>query len=520
MKKLLSLFLLFILMINAIFCSDNKYTPEYATDYNFTLIPYYGGVGVNLGSLLYPQHIPSAVGVEWKSWDGKDQNANTSIFSPDASNSYYSKYYSDYHIIALGGAYNIPFSAYSNDYVDNLLYNGLSEVLNLPSDARNILIPKENIVLTVDVICNTNFEFVSQSNPIYRRPFEIEIFPRIRTANNGDTGDPYTEEVKLIESGATQYEIKMPDSDQTNVNFNDNYLTMIAADMVLVLPYDYSSYETGGGYFSGGLKYNNATYTLADLDDYTAVVTVTLTFSFEYSYETGGEYVYGGWYGGERKTDVYTDQRVIAIPFSGFFTSSGSRDVRESSISLYVNATNEAANLNLERQGEWINVGSIQFLFSEKGENNTPSANEDIVRIFLSASPHPEVQSPSKFRMVHENATKVITNTNSLGFTARIRGIGSSAGDILLSSTDSVESNVVEFDGLAYMGNIAGGATPGEVGVVKTKHYQERISNNWDVGNRHFHTFEGDVDIKFDESAMLEAGIYRGYIYVHAVTED
>lgn len=524
MKKIIFCFVLISLLITSSLWCKIEDEPGANTDFNFTLIPYYGGVGVNLGSLLYAQHTPSASGVTWDYWEGKENEESywsndlgvtvppSSVFLP-VSNGYSNKY-SDYHIIALGGAYNIPFSNGTRDYVDSYLksHPKLKKKLNLPSNASNILIPKEKIVLTIDAVCDSNFEFVSQSNPIYRRPFQIEVFPRVRTGNGADFADPYTSEIYLIETGSSSYEIKMPTTGQTNVNFTDNYLTMLAADMVLVLPYDYANYLSGGGYFSGGLTYNNATYTLADLDDYTAVVTITLTLNFEYSYIDNGE----------RDTRNYTDSRVITIPFSGFYTSSDNRDIRGSSISLFVNATNEAANLNLARQGEWITVGSIQFLFNEKVKKDAgfPSENEDIVRIFLSASAHPEIQSSSKFKMVHEHATSVVTNTNSLGFTARVRGTGSNVGDILLSSNGDRVSNVVEFDGLAFMGNIAGGSTPGSVDVVKTVCNTGRVSNNWDGGKRHFHTFEGDIDIKFDESSMLEAGIYRGYIYVHAVTED
>ena len=285
MKNIVFCFVLISLLITSPLWCKIEDEPGANTDFNFTLIPYYGGVGVNLGSLLYAQHTPSASGVKWDYWEGKENEESywsndlgvtvpsSSVFLP--VNNGYSNKYSDYHIIALGGAYNIPFSNGTSDYVDSYLKSDpkLKKKLNLPSNASDILIPKEKIVLTIDAVCDSNFEFVSQSNPIYRRPFQIEVFPRVRTDNGAYFADPYTSEIYLIETGSSSYEIKMPTTGQTNVNFTDNYLTMLAADMVLVLPYDYANYLSGGGYFSGGLTYNNATYTLADLDDYTAVVT-------------------------------------------------------------------------------------------------------------------------------------------------------------------------------------------------------------------------------------------------------
>ena len=110
--------------------------------------------------------------------------------------------------------------------------------------------------------------------------------------------------------------------------------------------------------------------------------------------------------------------------------------------------------------------------------------------------------------MVHESATDILTNMNSLGFDARIVGTGSNSGDI---SINKPNVNEVVFNGEDSTGNIHD--------AVKTTCNKGKLSNNWD-SFRHFHTFEGDIDIRFDSSGMMDAGIYRGYIYVHAVTED
>lgn len=480
-----------------------------STQYNFTLIPFYGGIGVNLGSLYYPQHDSSQL--EWKRWEGKDTSSYGQMVAPweffypenslvdtDGSTYYFSGYYSDYHIIALGGAYILPFSNDSSSFmsVSSLSKELREDALNLPDDATQICIPKESISLNVQATCNSDFEFVSQSNPIYRRPFDIEVVPRVDVGNN-----TITEQVYSLKEYGGNVTIKIPEGTSGNM------INMLAADLLLVLPYDYSKYDEGGGYFSGGLSYGNATYALADLDDYTAVVTLTYTLTFEYSYKSN--------YSNQVTTKTYTDTRTIVVPFSGFYSSSGSGDVRDDSISLFVNSTPEAANLDLAEQGQWITVGSINFIFNEKVYTNTNN-NEDIVRIFLSSSPYPDVQG-STFRMIHENATSIITNTNSLGFTARIEGTGSNAGNISLLSSNS---NSVDFDGTAYTGNIAGGKANSDKDVVKTVCNRGIINNNTITGKRHFHTFEGDIKIRFDESDILDAGIYRGYVYVHAVTED
>lgn len=527
MKRIITTITILLIALSSLFCRIGD-TPVDNNVFNFSLIPYRGGIGVNLGSKYYPQH--NAEKLFWREWDGTIANLPTGdktlLPTEGSGNSAYSANYSDYHIIALGGGYNIPYN--DDGYIQNP-QNEFIAKLNLEEGYSNLIIKKDDISLEVTATCDSDFEFVSQSNPIYRRPFEIEIIPRVAINGVGD-GITTTEKIYKMNSTNNQVTIKIP-NDPPNDHQGQNNVAMIAADMTLVLPYDYANYASDGGYFSGGLTYNNATYSLADASDYTAVVTITLTLNIDYSYT----------YNGSSVTKTYNETRVLTIPFSGFYSSAGSQDVRDDSISLYVNANSNAANLNLARQGEWINVGSIQFLyndsnkiFKDKVNTNTGTlmdSNADIVRIFLSNSPYPFVQADSKFRMVHENATS-ISNTNSLGFEARIVGTGSDRGDI---SIENKNSNVVTFDGLACTKNISGNGEKETYDAVKTVCNLGAISNNmygdkyndWgqsigkDYFYRHFHTFEGDIDIKFEEAnGLLAAGIYRGYIYIHAITED
>ena len=506
-------FILFVLLNLLTVSSDPiRDNPGGNGVYNFSLVPYTGGMGINLGSLYYPRHNSNG-SVTWKRWNGRNDDAVQNSVGTDFNNSgdidenernydlgtpngQYSEFYTDYHIIAIGGAYNIPFG--TNGYNNRNSYSNIASELELPSNGLEI--DKDSIKLSVTATCDSDFEFVSQSNPIYRRPFNIEIIPRVSVG-----GQIITEYIRTLGPSENIVTIEVPDSVADN-----SVISMIAADMVIVLPYDYSKYSSDGGYFSGGLTYNNATYTLADLSDYTAVVTLEVTISFNYSYIQNYQEV----------NSSYSDTRVMTIPFSGYYSSSDFQDKLEESISLFVSPTSEAANLNLENQGQWITVGNLNFLYVG-GTNipGTPNANDDIVSIFLSASPYPDVQSSSSFRMVHEEATDIITNRNSLGFDARIVGSGSDYNDISLSTNGS---NSVEFDGLAFTGNIMhrnnAGDLEGEKDVVATLCNYGYLSNV--PTSRHFHTFEGDIQIRFNNSQMLNAGIYRSYIYVHAVTEE
>ena len=476
-----------------------------STDFGFSIIPYLGGMDVNLGSLEYGPHDVSVV------WN---DNAN---YRPNENGISY--YYKNEHIIAIGGVGNIEINRRTT--IEDL---GLYDVI----------IPKDGVSLRVQATCDTNFEFVSQSNPIYRRPFEIDIIPRARTTalNNGSndyaTGDPYVKEVVQLKPGNNECTIDLGTSDNNinigNINGND-LITMLASDIILVLPFDYA--KDDGGYFVGGLEYGNAVYALADLNDYTAVVTLSLTLQIEYYKEVDSS--------GNPTGALYTheENKVLTIPFSGYYSSNagtGITTTTDDSINLYVDPTSEAANLNLKEQGTWITVGNIQFIYNDANfisnsnvgkEPGSVLTNSDVVRLFLSASPHPDIESANTFRMVHENASTMVTSTNSLSFDARIRGTGASYSDISLKTN----SNEVKFDGSASVSTLAtldqnGAITDGLDSVITTCHLEAPPNVIAGYGYRHFHTFEGTVDIMFHESSMLEAGIYRGYVYVHAVAEE
>ena len=168
-------------------------------DFGFSIIPYLGGMDVNLGSLQYGPH---DVSVEWK------ENVN---YRPNKDG--ISSYYKNEHIIAIGG-------------VGNIEINRVTTIKDLGLD--NVYIPKDGVSLRVQATCDTNFEFVSQSNPIYRRPFQIEILPRVKTYNSLTNTDesyssPYTDTVYTLDSNNTRKEIKVTEGGNGTVNFEHNY---------------------------------------------------------------------------------------------------------------------------------------------------------------------------------------------------------------------------------------------------------------------------------------------------------
>ena len=72
---------------------------------------------------------------------------------------------------------------------------------------NTINISRNSITLTVTAECSSNFEFVSQSNPIYRRPFEIEIIPRVSL--NGFS-NPSTEYIYPLGNSSNTMTVDIP----------------------------------------------------------------------------------------------------------------------------------------------------------------------------------------------------------------------------------------------------------------------------------------------------------------------
>ena len=204
-------------------------------------------------------------------------------------------------------------------------------------------------------------------------------------------------------------------------------------------------------------------------------------------------------YGGQIKS--------ITIPFSGFYEKGNT--LKDTSVcSLLVNPYSTAAHLSItEDRGSWVPVGSLDFMLST-ASNNSPDAKVKITepRIFASSSSDPEAGAADDFRLVHESATfnTPLTQTNSIGFDVRIRNLNADGG-----------TSSCVFDGTATQQDIVNGNKAAiEPAYIKA-------SLNHDGTDKSYYLYNGEIEVMMDPgtNVMLE-GRYTGTVYIHVIADE
>ena len=380
-----------------------------------------------------------------------------------------------------------------------------------------------NVRFSVD--CPDGLYFVSQQGEGSRRPFEIQVIPKIRATyervtskifhtdvtNTGeyDDDDEGTvkggESIKLTGTGSLSKDIAFNQKPVRTSGFHEDWENtwtvpmydkwdlryyVLIFDVILVLPYSAPVTSTGI------LSTPSGDYQLVQADDYTALVTLTV--------------------------DYNGTPQSVTIPFSGYFSLNESAK-REGAANLYVNPTAAAANLSIENDwGRAKNIASVNFLATY---DSSVAAD---YRVFLSASNDPTVESRYGFELVHEDVTPLQphTNNNSIGYTLELSGTAGSYNPTI----------PVEFDGYAHIDGNAIKDKDGadrSVAVNSREIYEDYRTNKYlneeykDDPNdsRNYkapvvYEYEGDINIIIDEPVDINAmmpGRYYSDIYVHVV---
>lgn len=363
--------------------------------------------------------------------------------------------------------------------------------------------------VTVTVSCPNGMFFVSQSNPAFKFPFELQLFWKDAVYCDRedqewvyhslfDQGyewpDPATWEVEtLSDQEANHYKEKngsVSERDpETTVTIRDewkddypesggsikewkrkNIGLDLWADIVLVLPGTVNA-------SNDTVTYNNVVYPLIEADDYTALVTITM--------EYGGKF------------------ESITIPFSGSYDKDDNQP-KESTCSLLVNPYSTAAHLSItEDRGSWVPVGSLDFMLSTaKVTGSTKKLSDPI--IFASSSNDPA--KADEFRLVHESVTfnTPLTQTNSIGFDVRIRNLNAAGG-----TTSCV------FDGTATEDKVV----DDPVSAIQPAKVEATLDHNTD--DRSYYLYNGEIEVMMDPgtNVMLE-GRYTGTVYIHVIANE
>ena len=432
-------------------------------DTEVRIAPYQGAFGVPLSSDKY-QYTYTDSKFNWKK-HGFDSYS-----------------YNNQQMIALLGAYYIPIE---------------------PKDELN------QYTLDIEATCAGGFYFTSQSNPAFKRPFQL-LFIVKEQLSIGEQHDSAAEVImakKVIGEGDNATTSISQTFDSSKLNFKPSHNSAgIKCDVVLVLPYDVKDGVKGINLSNDTITWNNQIYTLTEAEDYIAQVQFHVTL---------------------RKDNAIVDSYSISVPFSGYYRKDAKPDtlLTNSICNMYVTPSASAARIDINSAvttGDLIHVGDINMWmgltnvkkvdggYTVNGIKYDPEAQGP--KIFASAyrDPQAEVSTASNgFMLVHDSilSNNLLTDTNSVAFTVRFTDEkgnskdfnGRSNYDYYKNQGHSSEWITSPFEAIPY--NPPGG------GQSKDYFY--------------FH-YSGSIYVILErkDNTIMFPGRYTGNIYIHLVTGE
>ena len=404
--------------------------------------------------------------------------------------------------------YNINYTTSNNTskkdqglYFEDAIIS-LGQVLNIDASQST---PDPSQPIIVSASCPGGFYFSSLSNPDAKRPFEIKVvFKRSVSDEDGQasTGTIWSDVLTLGEDSEQEISNqRFPEENAYWPKYSKdwywpyheyNRYRYIWCDLVICLPFDSVT-------STGVLTANGRTYNLIEADDYSAVVTLTITYNGE--------------------------NHVLTIPMSGYYSRNASGDRNFTSLS--VRSLPRAMNLNIGGTRRYERVALIDFMaYQTRYEVNKHEPehfwedtwysldlnpeNLSNFSIFLSASNDASNPEDRGFELVHSSVkyTDPHTPYNSIGYTARLVSEDSETGAVLgymdFDGTDAIEGNHIPGIRIQYKGP---------------------DNNTADV---YYSEFHGGVEVLIDEISAtgdqeginkMLSGQYTSTIYVHVVGE-
>lgn len=426
MRRKLLFYILIILLIHSL------------SAVNYSLAPFKGSFGVNLGSEIYNEEIDTSL-----------PNAGWVGTSPGPQKGDHT--YSNDCIVAMGEI---------NSFSDSTDY-----------------------YVRVTVNTDSDFNYVSMSNPSYQRPYTLTIIGKCSNKENGV--DPkLLGKYKLHSNGSNFAEFNFKDG-KIGLNTENPVYNALWFDIVLGLPV---SDITSSGLLT---LPSGEQITLGRVDDYASFVTITMEYGKE----------------GEAPQIA-----TMSIPFSGYYRADNTNNDPNATVSLHVDTNAKIAALDIKNDAKTeINIAKLRFsqtAIRSDSDGNYSDTIEDTklktVRLFVSASPDPFVQEPDGFRLLHADYKydEPVNDYNSVPFSIFVR--------------PSNSSESVEFDGREYViGN----------DIIYNSLAPEVHDTNIDFPRSAAKTFyailEGDMSIYIDyDGYPMKPGLYQEEVYVHVVAED
>lgn len=357
----------------------------------------------------------------------------------------------------------------------------------------------ENATMTVTISCPDGFNFVSQSNPTFRRPFRILVVPKV---HSGGTANEMLGTKTILEQTTSSFTFDFKDvydiASGSKVTFDptiNRTNNTIKCDIVLVLPYGDSSTflsenpdESAIDRDRDVITIDGESYPLIVANDYTALVTFII--DYEATNEDTGEIV--------RLNENFT------IPFSGYYEKEN-QTVVKSTANMYAAPSSSASRIDLlSSMGNPVKVGSINMWMDSSDSSLVP-------RIFVSSSRDPNATYLNEFTLVHSSvdANTLLTSRNSINYKVRLEATG---------GTYDSASQLLEFSGDQNIDSFRE-SDSGWVVLTETPEYD--IPPWGSTTALSYYSYSGDIYVIVeDRSTVMYSGRYSSNIYIHMVAAE
>lgn len=507
-----------------------------------SISPYGGFTNINMASTDYraTEGLQKSEFPEWTD----DPNADLSE----------GKLYSDAQMIGTGAIEDMSVGTNQTNFIEGYkegnynssTYNPDAELYFIDSvkmiDLTRFCTGKVHLnqPITITVTGAEGYNFVSQSNSEYKRPFELVLIGKYSTDIRKTDSDfmfifDQDNQSHIINDEEFQEMIKDDEnfiwndrryhadgSPQTHDHFPGDKFDQklnIWFDLVLVLPGEVSS--------TGNLEIDGRNYPLKEADDYLAVITYTIT--------QGNE------------------SQSVSIPFSGYYSSINDNP-EPNYVSLSVAPTGNAANLNMNTDsGRLVKVADVDFMMdvtptyndNNKISSENISSTENIesllksegkntnVKIFFSANNAPGAPYEEGFKLVHSSVISgaTLTNYNSAPFTVVTEAKSGrtlykrlSANEYVDGAQDGSESSIsftgdewADKSGDIHSDNSHASCIYPDLYVS----YPRKVYIQ-DKNPQVYYAWEGEIYVLIDpnvDTRMMLDGRYTSSIYVHVIAD-
>ena len=516
MKRLLLLLLTLIILLASVVAD----TPEPAeidelkntldTIVKVEIMPDTGAYGVNMRDIRYPER------------KAGNQEENELIYSDSIDFDTYRPASTDQEtiyvpeqMVLLAGMENVPKDGAVLTYRREATGIGWLEYTYSDVPAFRIKYETEKISpVEVRITSSTDYMYVSQSNPIYQRPYKLYASTRYNFSDgsvNNQSGHMSGKSIEFYNDHISDYiDFRLDEAggySHMNVWF----------DLILALPYD--------SYNESGVLWDNREFPLADSKDYSSVITITISWEQEYALEYnagrwGGDlYLWENWvdYNGLYATGTLKFEKTLSIPFSGFSSTIDSGPTDDTG-SLVITPYPAASNLSLDAEdtgGDAIPVAEIQFIMTYGSTTAQKDPSTSNTWLFLSASPDPYSSNPNGFMLVHDEAGSILTSYNSTPYTVIVTGV--------TANSDGDGGNEVVFDGKEKASDFNLDQRGRESYIHTEPNYNLELPHTHGK-YAHYSEYEGVVSVQIPRTPVaadgMRAGRYTSDIYIHVMTGE